>query len=205
MSSNPMYDPPDEDAPAGRLRGFARARQVLMGEVESISLGLLFAKALIAPLPRLGFSRFRTGLYRTAGLNVGKGTLILGRLDLSGGPGWSSRLTIGERCMLNSPLFIDLNDEVRIEDEVNIGHHVMLITSSHKVGRANRRAGLLTTGPIVLEVGCWVSAGATVLPGVTVGRGAVVAAGAVVTKDVPRNTLVGGVPAKVVKPLPDLP
>lgn len=205
MSTNPLFDPPDEYAPMGHMRGFARARQVLMGELENISFGLLFAKALIAPLPRLSFSRFRTGLYRTAGLNVGAGTLILGRLDLSGGPGWSSRLKIGARCMLNSPLFIDLNDEVRMEDEVNIGHHVMLITSSHKVGKASRRAGLLTTGPILLEAGCWLSAGVTVLPGVTVGRGAVVAAGAVVTKDVPRNTLVGGIPAKVVKPLPELP
>lgn len=204
MSSKPMVDLPD-DEPAGHLQGFARAKQVLIGEFENISLGLLFAKALIAPLPRLGFSRLRTGLYRTAGLDVGVGTLILGRLDLSGGRHWSKRLKIGERCMLNSPLFIDLNDEVRIEDEVNIGHHVMLITSSHKVGRSFRRAGMLTTAPIVLEVGCWLAAGVTVLPGVTVGRGAVVAAGSVVTKDIPRNALAGGVPAKVIKPLPDLP
>jgi maltose O-acetyltransferase len=207
MSSNPMSSksPPDDYAPLGHLRGLARARQVLLGEFESLSVGLLVASALVAPLPRLSFSRLRTGLYRTVGLNVGPGTLILGRLDLSGGPDWHGRLTVGARCMLNTPLFIDLNDEVRIEDEVNIGHHVMLITSSHKVGKSYRRAGMLTTAPIVLEAGCWVGAGVTILPGVTVGRGAVIAAGAVVTKAVPRNALAGGVPAKVVKALPDLP
>jgi maltose O-acetyltransferase len=203
MASNST--PPDDYAPQGHLRGFARARQVLMGEFENISVGLLLASALVAPLPRLSFSRLRTGLYRAVGLNVGAGTIILGRLELSGGPDWHGRLRIGERCMLNTPLFIDLNDEVHIEDEVNIGHHVMLITSSHKVGKAERRAGMLTTAPIRLEAGCWVSAGVTILPGVTVGRGAVVAAGAVVAQDVPRNSLVGGVPAKLVKPLPEIP
>ena len=205
MSSDPKPAPDDDYAPMDHLRGFARARQVVMGEFENISLGLTLANIMVAPLQRLSFSRLRAGLYRAVGLNVGPGTLILGNLELSGGRDWRARLKIGARCMLNSPLFIDLNDQVRIEDEVNIGHHVMLITSSHKVGKAVRRAGMLTTAPIVLEAGCWVSAGVTILPGVTVGRGAVVAAGAVVTQDVPRNSLVGGVPAKVVKPLPEIP
>jgi len=203
MASNPT--PPTEYAPEGHLRGFARARQVLMGEFENLSPGMLLAQALVAPLPRLCFSRLRTGLYRTVGLNVGPGTLILGGLELSGGPDWQRLLHIGARCMLTTPLFIDLNDEVHIEDEVNIGHHVMLITSSHKVGKAERRAGQLTTAPIRIEAGSWISAGVTILPGVTVGRGSVVAAGAVVARDVPRNSLVGGVPAKVVKPLPEIP
>jgi maltose O-acetyltransferase len=197
----PVPAPPAPD----RLYGFARARQVFMGEFENLSLGLLLTNALVAPLPRLGFGRFRAGVYRTMGLPVGPGTLILGSIELSGGPSWRQRLHIGARCVLNSPLFIDLNAQVRIEDEVNIGHHVTLITSSHLVGKPDRRAGMLTTAPITLQAGCWLGAGATVLPGVTVGQGSIIAAGSLVASDIPAHKMAGGVPARVVKSLPDLP
>jgi maltose O-acetyltransferase len=207
MIAVPM--PPEQNevpgAPEYRAQGFARARQVLRGEFESLSLGLLLTKALVAPLPRLGFGRFRAGVYRTMGLPVGAGTLILGAIELSGGPSWRHRLQIGARCVLNTPLFIDLNDQVRIEDEVAIGHHVTLITSSHVVGKSDRRAGMLTTAPIVLQAGCWLSAGVTVLPGVTVGQGAIIAAGSLVASDIPPHKMAGGVPARVVKSLPDVP
>jgi maltose O-acetyltransferase len=185
------------------LSRFGRALQVLAGEVSQVSVSLILARAIVAPLPRMTFSRLRTNLYRTAGIQVGRGTLILGALDLAGGPDGRFRLRIGDRCLLNTPLFIDLNDEVRIDDEVAIGHHSTLITSSHMVGSGFRRAGLLTTAPIVLERGCWLAANVTVLPGVTIGKGAIVAAGSVVTTDIPPDTLAGGVPARVIKPLPD--
>jgi acetyltransferase-like isoleucine patch superfamily enzyme len=55
--------------------------------------------------------------------------------------------------------------------------------------------------PILIKRKAWIGVGATILPGVTVGENAVVAAGAVVSKDVPDNTIVGGVPAKVIKQL----
>jgi acetyltransferase-like isoleucine patch superfamily enzyme len=53
--------------------------------------------------------------------------------------------------------------------------------------------------PIIIKQNAWVGAGATILPGVTIGENAVVAAGAVVSKDVPANTVVGGIPARVIK------
>ena len=61
------------------------------------------------------------------------------------------------------------------------------------------RRGDLEPAPIRVGNDVWIGANATVLPGVTVGDGAVIAAGAVVTRDVPPMTVVGGVPAKIIK------
>ena len=145
--------------------------------------------------------RMRARLYRAAGLAIGRGTLISGPIQfgMTGNP--CRHLTIGAGCFLNSPLFVDAAAPVIIGDNVSLGHHVVLVTSGHAVGTAEFRAGALQTAPLVIENGAWIAAGVTVLPGVTIGRGAVVAAGAVVTKDVPPNTLVGGVPAKFIKAL----
>ncbi len=64
-----------------------------------------------------------------------------------------------------------------------------------------RRAGRSIAAPVVIEPGSWIGARATILGGVTIGEGAVVAAGAVVTRSVPPDTLVGGVPATVIREL----
>ena len=78
----------------------------------------------------------------------------------------------------------------------------MLITGAHHVGDENNRCDDLEPRAIIIGDGVWLGARCIVLPGISVGRGSVVAAGSVVTKDVPINTMVAGVPAKVVKELP---
>ncbi len=78
-----------------------------------------------------------------------------------------------------------------------IGHNVVLATINHDLDPANRQS--MSYAPIHIGKNVWIGANATVLAGVTIGDGAVVAAGAVVTKDVAPNTIVGGVPAKVIK------
>ncbi|SMS13098.1 Acetyltransferase (isoleucine patch superfamily) [Levilactobacillus zymae] len=110
---------------------------------------------------------------------------------------YGRNLTIGKRVMINDQVqFTDLGG-ITLADDVLIGPGAALITVNHQLNPAHRRA--LTVAPITIEQNAWIGAKAIILPGVTVGQDAVVAAGAVVTKDVPANAVVAGVPAKVIK------
>lgn len=86
---------------------------------------------------------------------------------------------------------------ITIGDNVLIGPKVNILSEEHPVDPADRKA--LMVQPVVIKNGAWIGAGATILPGVTVGENSVVAAGAVVNKDVPDNTVVGGIPARILK------
>ncbi|KAK6459664.1 trimeric LpxA-like protein [Scheffersomyces xylosifermentans] len=90
---------------------------------------------------------------------------------------------------------------VRIGDGVFCGPNVSLITATHPTDPTLRGSGIECGLPITIGNNVWLGAGATILPGVTVGDGCVVGAGAVVNKNVPENSVVVGVPAKVVKTL----
>jgi maltose O-acetyltransferase len=191
------------EAPAARSSKLERARYILYGDLAAFHIRLRILNALLFFLPHLCFNRTRAWLYRVFGVKVGASALIMGRIDLEG-PGrvWE-RLSIGAECQITTPFYADLNGSITIGRGVSLGHHVVCITASHETGWATRRCGVCVPQPIVIEDGCWIGARATILPGVTVGRGSVVAAGAVVTADVPPNTLVGGVPAKPIKTLPE--
>ena len=106
-------------------------------------------------------------------------------------------IRIGKNVFINHACtFLDLGG-ITIEDEVLIGPKVSLITENHPVNPEARK--ILELKPIVIKRNAWIGANATILPGVTVGENSVVAAGAVVTKDVPDNAVVGGIPAKFMK------
>lgn len=106
-------------------------------------------------------------------------------------------IRFGERVFVNSGCRFQDQGGITIGDDALIGHNVVIATLNHELD-PERRA---TTVPQPVRIGerAWIGANATILPGVTVGDGAVVAAGAVVTKDVPPRTVVGGVPARVLR------
>ena len=85
-----------------------------------------------------------------------------------------------------------------------MAQYVRIYTARLAIGQSEQRRFVqaFSSRPVVIEAGAWVCTGAVLLPGVTVGRGSVVGAGSVVTRDVPPNTLVSGVPAVVIKQLP---
>lgn len=92
--------------------------------------------------------------------------------------------------------FLDMGT-ITIGDNVLVGPKVNLLSEEHPVNPVERKS--LMARPVVIKNGAWIGAGATILPGVTVGENSIVAAGAVVNKNVPDNTIVGGIPARVIK------
>ncbi len=133
---------------------------------------------------------------------------------------WLGRRSVIESycCINNAVGDVTIGDYTRIGihctviGPVCIGHHVNLaqgitVTAlNHNFADTNRRIDEqgISTRPVVIGDDVWIGANAVILPGVTIGRHVVVAAGAVVTKDVPENTIVAGVPAKVIKKIEEV-
>jgi len=110
---------------------------------------------------------------------------------------------IGKNCKISSHTFIC--EGVHIEDNVFVGHNVTFINDKHP--RATNEDGSMQTDAdwgvveTFIRKGASIGSSSTIMCGVTVGENSIVGAGAVVTKDVPPNTIVAGVPAKVIKQL----
>ncbi|MDE7410325.1 MAG: sugar O-acetyltransferase [Muribaculaceae bacterium] len=104
---------------------------------------------------------------------------------------------IGKRVFINSGCKFQDQGGIFIGDDVLIGHNCVIATLNH-VMDPDRRADMIPA-PVHIGNKVWVGANATILQGVTIGEGAIIAAGAVVNKDVPARTVVGGIPAKLLK------
>lgn len=159
---------------------------------------------LAATLPASAFAKTRTAMFRAAGVEIGPYSLIQGSMRITGYGNPCKLLSIGRGTLITGGLHVDLGAPVRIGNMVRIGHDVSLLTINHEVGHWFLRAGTSSSAEVVLEDGCWIASRCTILPGVVVGRGSIVAAGAVVTRSVPPNTLVAGVPARVLRELPEV-
>lgn len=106
---------------------------------------------------------------------------------------------IGKRVFINMGCKFQDQGGIFIGDGALIGHNVVLATLNHAMSPHDR--GTMIPAPIHIGKNVWIGSNATILPGVTIGDGAIVAAGAVVTRDVPENTIVGGVPARIMRHL----
>lgn len=162
--------------------------------------GRLLAE-IASAFPSQSFSRTRTSLLRKAGLKIGARSLVQGPLRITGEGNPCREISIGEYTMISGTLHADIGAPIRIGSRVRIGHDVSLITVDHDVGPEEMRSGKRKFGPIEIGDGAWLASRVVVLPGVRIGAGAIVAAGSLVTRDVPDNALVVGVPARVVRDL----
>lgn len=112
---------------------------------------------------------------------------------------FGKNIIIGKDVFINSGCHFQDQGGIEIGDGVLIGHSVVLATINHAIAPSEKRKNYYA--PIKIGNNVWIGSNATVLPGVTIGEWAVVAAGSVVTKDVAPYTIVGGIPAKVIKKL----
>lgn len=110
---------------------------------------------------------------------------------------FGKNITIGKNVFFNTGCSFQDRGGIRIGDGSLIGMNVTIATLNHGLSIETRNGTY--PSPVVIGENVWIGSSATILPGVTIGDNAVVAAGAVVTKDVPKNTVVAGVPAKVIK------
>lgn len=106
-------------------------------------------------------------------------------------------IQVGNKVFINSGCTFQDQGGIYIKNNVLIGHNVTLVTLNHDLNPHKR--GNLYPKKILINDNVWIGSGATILPGVEIGEGTIVAAGAVVTKDVPPNVIVAGIPAKIIK------
>lgn len=112
---------------------------------------------------------------------------------------FGQHIQLGKNIFINHGCtFLDLGGIV-IEDDVLVGPQVCIVTENHPINPTKRKS--LDLKSVTIKQNVWIGANATILPGVTIGENSIVAAGAVVTKDVPANTIVGGIPARMIKTL----
>jgi len=146
-----------------------------------------------------GVRIFQPDLVNLYGCTIGDETKVGAFVEIQGGA------TIGARCKISSHSFVC--EGVTIEDEVFIGHGVMFTNDVYP--RATTADGALagtadwTCSPTRVCRRASIGSNATILPNLTIGENAIVAAGAVVTRDVPANAVVAGIPAVVIGEAPD--
>eukprot|EP01037_Dinobryon_pediforme_P007946 gene7946-8019_t len=157
---------------------------------EQVALTLRLSPALNSS-PNVEQTRKR--LSEIIGSEIDKSTIVFIPFYTNFG----RHIRMGKNVFINHACsFLDLGG-ITIEDDVQIGPKVNLITENHPIDPAQRKSRELKA--IHLKRNVWIGAGATILPGVTIGENSIVAAGAVVNKDVPPNSIVGGIPAKILK------
>ena len=149
----------------------------------------------IAPTVKLGarVQIFQPDLVNLYGCTIGDDTKVGAFVEVQ------KNATIGARCKVSSHTFIC--EGVTIEDEVFVGHGVMFINDRYPRATAGGQLQTEADWQVVqtrIKHGASIGSGAVIMCGVTVGKRALIGAGAVVTRDVPDDAVVAGVPARLV-------
>jgi maltose O-acetyltransferase len=114
---------------------------------------------------------------------------------------YGTYIRMGARCFVNYGAIMLDGASITIGDDVQLGPRVQLLTATHPLDAALRRARWESTRPVTIGNNVWLGAGVIVCPGVTIGDDTVVGAGTVVVRDLPAGVLAVGNPARVVRTL----
>lgn len=110
-------------------------------------------------------------------------------------------MKFGSNISINRGCYIDGSGGLTIQDNVSIAHHCSILTTNHTWEDNNLpiKDQAIVKLPVIIKENVWIGCGSRLINGITINNKAIIAAGAVVNKDVPSNSIVGGVPAKVIK------
>lgn len=110
---------------------------------------------------------------------------------------FGKNITVGKNVFINACCHFQDQGGITLGDNCLVGHNVVFATLNHGFAPEERQSML--PAPIVVGRNVWIGSNSTILPGVTIGDNSIIAAGSVVTKDVPANAIVAGVPARFIR------
>lgn len=162
---------------------------------------MFFGRVVLKILPLQAFPKMNRLCYILMGHVLGRDVVLYSSVEMLG----IIKVEIGDNSFVgHRTLFMGGDSSIKIGDNCDISSNVSLIGGSHEIGSITRRAGLGNSKDISIGNGVWIGYGSTILGGVNIGNGSIIAAGSLVNKNVPENTIYGGVPVKEIRRIEDI-
>ncbi|MHC4842346.1 MAG: acyltransferase [Planctomycetota bacterium] len=163
-------------------------------------IGIWFAGLITNWLPDNRITiKLRGFLFKPFIYKCGKGFTLAKNVQLKS----TNKLVIGNDVYLASGVWLNAMGGMTIGDKVVMGPYVVVSTGTHQFKNGSARFGGSVFEPVTIGRGTWLASHVVIRAGVKIGAGVLAAAHAAITKDVPDNVIVGGVPAKVIGPRTD--
>lgn len=175
----------------------------------------IYADKKAIPFKRIGEHFFIGKDYRITNpqfMEIGQHFWVLDRLRLDAidrfqDQVFSPKIIIGNNVHINNDVHIGCINRIEIGDNCLLASRIYISDHNHgnftkeDLQTAPNRRPLVSKGPVIIKNNVWIGEGVAILPNVTIGENTIIASNAVVTRDVPPNSIVGGVPAKIIKQL----